>query len=282
MNMVNKPWVRRFDAISTHIILATFSILALFPVFYTLMTSFKTGEGVITDPPTFFPEHWSLDGYRAVLFESKMLRVYLPNTFINSSFSSILVVTLASLAAYTFSRYKFRGSRVLELVILGVMMIPALTFIIPYYRAAGNLGLLNTHTFMVGVFTGWGLPFAIWIIKSFVDAIPKELEEAALIDGCTPFQALRFVVVPLAMPGILAAGLLVFVDTWNEFLLSVVLLSGDARPATVGLYDFQSQYEIAYQVWTAACIVIATPVLIIFLTLRKYFFSAMLQGAVKG
>ncbi len=279
--MVTGRLTRRFDVAFTHISLAIFAIAALFPVLYTLMTSFKTGESVITSPPTFFPREWSLEGYLTV-FNSDMIRYFLPNTFINSIVSAFLVVTLAMLAAYTFSRYKFRGSRVLELLILGVMLIPGLTFVIPYYRMASDLDLLGTNQFIISIYVAWGLPFAIWIIRSFVDSIPIELEEAAMIDGAGPIQTMFYVVLPLAMPGLVAAFLLVFVDTWNEFLFALVLLTGDARTATVGLYDFQSQFEIAYNVWTAACIVIMTPALLVFLALRKRFFEALLQGAIKG
>lgn len=279
--MVTTRFARNFDRLFTHTALALFAVIAVFPVLYTLMTSFKSDGDVLTSPPTFFPREWSLEGYATVL-NSDMVRYYLPNTFLNSAVSSLFVVGLASLASYTFSRYKFRGSRVLEFFILALMMIPGLTFIIPYYRMASELDLLGTGQFIIAIYVAWGLPFAIWIIRSFIDSIPMELEEAALIDGCGPLQALRYIVLPLAMPGLIAAFLLVFVDTWNEFLFAVILLTGNARTATVGLYDFQSQFEIAYHVWTAACILIMTPVLIVFLLLRKRFFEALLQGAVKG
>jgi multiple sugar transport system permease protein len=279
--MVTSRFTRLTDLFTTHLVLSFFAIIALFPVMYTLMTSFKSSEGVLTSPPTFFPREFSLEGYEVVL-NSDMMRYFLPNTFFNSVVSSTVVVVLAALASYTFSRYHFRGSRALQFAILAVMMIPGLTFVVPYYRMASQLDLLNTNTFLILVYTAWGLPFSIWIIKSFFDSIPFELEEAALIDGCTPLQSLRYVIIPLAMPGLLAAFLLIFVDTWNEFLLAVVLTAGNARPATVGLYDFQSQYEIAYHVWTAACILIMTPVLVVFLALRKTFFQGLLQGALKG
>lgn len=311
--MVASRFMRNFDRYSTHLILGLFAFIAVFPILYTFATSFKDQNGVLTRPPTFFPSERDLtssfqleegmgageviasafqdfpanlnrllpEAYR-IVFNSDMVRYYIPNSLINSTFSSILVVTLASLASYTFSRYRFRGSRLLELSILGLMMIPGLTNLIPLRRIGADLGMLNTHEFIIAVYTAGGLPFAIWIIKSFFDAIPIELEEAALIDGCTPLQALRLVVIPLAMPGMLAAFLLMFVDTWNEFLAALVLLSGTGRTVTVGLYDFQSSFEIAYHVWTAACIIIMVPVLILFVLLRKRFFEAMLQGALKG
>jgi len=279
--MVTSRFTKRFDQISTHAILLVFALIAIFPIAYTLMTSFKSQGDVLTRPPTFFPPEWRLDGYEQV-FNSDMVRYFIWNSVLNSTVSSVLVVSLAALASYTFSRYKFRGSRTLELAILGLMMIPGLTNLVPLYRIASELRALNSNAFIIAVYTAGGLPFAIWIIRSFFDKIPMELEEAALIDGCTPIQALIKVIVPLALPGLIAAFLLMFVDTWNEFLAALVLLSGNARTVTVGLYDFQSSYEIAYHVWTAACMIIMLPVLILFLILRRRFFEAMLQGALKG
>ncbi len=279
--MVTSRFTKRFDQISTHAILLVFALIAIFPIAYTLMTSFKSQGDVLTRPPTFFPPEWRLDGYEQV-FNSDMVRYFIWNSVLNSTVSSVLVVSLAALASYTFSRYKFRGSRTLELAILGLMMIPGLTNLVPLYRIASELRALNSNAFIIAVYTAGGLPFAIWIIRSFFDKIPLELEEAALIDGCTPIQALIKVIVPLALPGLIAAFLLMFVDTWNEFLAALVLLSGNARTVTVGLYDFQSSYEIAYHVWTAACMIIMLPVLILFLILRRRFFEAMLQGALKG
>lgn len=281
MHFVNSKLTKRFDLISTHVILGGFALFALFPIVYTLMTSFKNETEVLTRPPTFFPSTFVTEGYE-VVFNSEMVRYYIPNSIFNSMVSSAVVVVLASLAGYTFTRYKFRGSRALELAILGLMMIPGLTNLIPLYRIASELGALNSNIFIVAVYTAGGLPFAIWIIRSFFETIPIELEEAALIDGCTPIQALRMVIMPLAAPGLLASFLLMFVDTWNEFLAALVLLSGNARTVTVGMYDFQSSFEIAYHVWTAACILIMLPVIVLFIGLRKQFFEAMLAGALKG
>ncbi len=279
--MVRSPREKRLDRLTTHTILLTLTLVFIFPMFYTLTTSFKSKGDVLTTPPSILPRSFSLEGYDTVINGSDMVTHYLPNTFINSFFSSLLVVPLASLSAYTFSRYRFKGSRTLELLILGLMMIPRLTNLLPLYRMASDVGALNTHELMVAVYTAGALPFSIWIIRAFFDAIPTEMEEAALIDGCTPFGALWRVVVPLALPGLFAAFLLNFVDTWNEFLFAVVLAIGN-KTATVGLYDFQSSFEVAYHVWAAAAIIIMIPVLALFLAMRNVFFRAMLDGALKG
>jgi ABC-type glycerol-3-phosphate transport system permease component len=280
-SMVRPRWEKRLDNLTTHVILFSLALVFIFPVLYTLMTSMKSRGDVLTSPPSFFPREFSLEAYETVINGSNMMREYLPNTFLNSFGSSLLIVPLAGLAAYTFTRYKFPGSRALEILILGLMLIPGLTNLLPLYRMASEWRLLNTNEIMILVYTAGGLPFSIWIVRSFFESIPIELEEAAQIDGCTPLAALWYIVVPLALPGLFAAFLLNFVDTWNEFLAAVVLAIQD-KTATVGLYDFQSSFEIAYNVWAAAAIVIVIPVLIVFLALRRVFFRAMLEGALKG
>jgi ABC-type glycerol-3-phosphate transport system permease component len=280
--MVQSSTRKRLDSIFVHVALITISALMIFPVLYALMTSFKTKGDVITAPPTFFPPTWSLEGYASV-FRSDMLSIYLPNTAINALGASLLIVPLAAFAGYALSRYKFRGNRVVLIFVLTLMMIPGLTNLVALYRLGSQLGLLSTHTIMILVYTAGGLPFTIWIMKVFFDAIPIELEEAASIDGCSPMQSLWYVVTPLALPGLFAGFLLMVVDTWNEFLAAVVLLSrNESRTAMVGLYDFQSSFEVAYHVQTAACIIIMLPVVIMFVLGRRTFFNAMLEGALKG
>lgn len=256
--------------------------LMIYPVLYGLMTSFKTQGTVLTSPPTFLPQIWSLEGYRAVL-NSDMFRIYLPNTAINAILSALFTMPLAALAAYSFSRYKYRWSGALQMGILGLMMIPGLTNLVAIYRLGSVLKLMNTHFILILIYTAGGIPFTIWIIKAFFDAIPPDLEEAARIDGCTPLMSLWHVVIPLSMPGLVSGFLLNFVYCWNEFLAAVILLTANsARTATVGLYDFQSQYEIAYHIINAACIIIMLPVIVIFIAARKSFFRAMMDGALKG
>ncbi|MCC6147685.1 MAG: carbohydrate ABC transporter permease [Anaerolineaceae bacterium] len=280
--MVRSKYQKVFDNIVTHGVLGFFSIFMLFPVIYSLMTSLKNKGDVLTLPPTFFPPEWTLEGYQIVL-KSDLIRYYLPNSAINSFVAAIITVVFATLASYVFSRFKFRGSRLLELSILGLFMIPGLTNLVSYYRLATDLGLLNTHTVMIMVYTAAELPFAIWILRAFFDAIPIELEEAAQIDGCTSLQILWNVTLPLAIPGLFTAFLLIMVYLWNEFLFAVVLLSNNsARTAPVGLYEFQTTFDIAYHALNAASIVILLPMVILFILGRKVFFSAMMEGALKG
>ncbi|ADK82937.1 carbohydrate ABC transporter permease [Sediminispirochaeta smaragdinae] len=280
--MAKRPSHISLNNILVHLFLIITCLLIIFPVVYTLMTSFKNEIDVLTAPPTFFPPKWVLSGY-AQVFRSDMVHVYLVNTIINSVIASAIAIPLASLAGYGFSRYKFRGSMLLQTAILAVWMIPHLTNLLPLYKLSSQLHLLQTRIPLVLVYVSYGLPISIWIIKSFIDAIPEELEDATHLDGCTPLQSLWYVITPLAAPGLFSAFLMVFVDSWNEFLSAVVLITNnELKTATVGLYDFQSAFETSYHTLAAACIVIAIPVLLTFILGRKFFFQAMLEGALKG
>lgn len=267
--------LKRLEHIATTIILVLINIAITFPTIAIILTSFKSREHVITSPPTLVPSMWSLDGYQQV-FQSDMLASYLPNTIVNALVSSIITVILAAPAGYVFARYTFRGSRLLQLAIIGVMMIPGLTNLIPLYRLASNFSLLNSNTIMILYHTSGGLPFSIWIAKGFFDHIPRELEEAALIDGATPTEVLVHILLPLALPGIFAVFLFNLVEAWNELMAAIVFLHTTAsKTATVGLLDFQSQFEVAYHVQAAACVVIALPMVVVFIVCHRLFFRGI-------
>lgn len=280
--MVRSIYQKRLDSIVTNGLLLLFSSIMLFPILYSFMTSFKNAEDVLTVPPSFFPPEWTLDGYKLVM-GGHLLKTYVPNSAINALTSATIAVILAALASYVFSRYTFKGSKVLEIAILGLFMIPGLTNLVSYYRIGSSLGILSSHTIIILVYTATELPFGIWVMRSFFDAIPIELEEAARVDGCSHIQALWHVTVPLAIPGLFTTFLLAVVYFWNEFLFAVTLLSDNSmRTAPVGLYDFQTTFEVSYHALNAASMIILLPMVVLFILGRKIFFRAMLEGALKG
>ena len=217
-----------------------------------------------------------------------MLSTYLPNTILYASVTAVLVVLLASMSGYAFSRYNFRGHDLLMIGILAITGIPLLTNLLALYQMGVSvrslLGpLYSDRIFIIVVYTGFFLPLSVWIAKGFFDAIPRELEEAAVIDGCSPVGALLRIIMPLALPGMTAIFLLTFVNVWNEFIAGYLLISkNDLKPAMFGMYDFLGQNLINAQVVAAACIVIALPMVLVFLVARQSFFKAMVEGAVKG
>jgi ABC-type glycerol-3-phosphate transport system permease component len=280
--MVRSQKQKQLDSLIVNGLMILICAVSLFPVAYALSTSFKGETEVITRPPYFFPRTWTIEAYEQI-FRSDLVRYHLWNTFVNAFGSSILIVVFSVPAAYAFSRYKFRGSQALQLMILGLIMIPTLTNLVALYRLASQLDILNTNFVMIMIYLATGLPFGIWILKASIDAIPTEVEEAALIDGCGPLGVIRNIVIPLALPGLITTFLMEFVFYWNEFLIAVIMLSNNVmKTATIGLLDFQRSYEVAYHVWMAGSVIIIAPVLITFVVLRRQFFRAMLQGAVKG
>ncbi len=286
--------------------------ITMLPIATTVLISFKSQQDITRNPPVLFPCdtptrsfdlgacRWSVEGYLRVLapkpsasspfgfaLTGNMLRIYLPNTLLYATASSLCVVILAALSGYAFSRYRFRGRRALLTAILAITGIPLLTNLLALYQMAVTLRKsplpFDDRIFIVIVYIGFFLPLSVWIAKGFFDAIPRELEEAAFIDGCSPLGALMRITMPLAMPGMLAIFLLTFVNVWNEFLAGYLLVAkNDYKPAMFGLYDFLGQNLINLQVIAAACILIALPIIILFLFTRRTFFKAMVEGAIKG
>lgn len=284
---------------------------ALLPIAATLLVSFKREEDVTRNPPVIFPCdtptaafditacRWSLEGYERVLLPTpsptsllgftlrgRMLRIYLPNTILYATATALVVMLLATMSGYAFARYRFRGRDALLIGILAITGVPLLTNLLALYQMGVSLRSLPIYSdrlYIITVYTGFFLPLSVWIAKGFFDAIPRELEEAALIDGATPLAALRRVTLPLAAPGMAAIFLLTFVNIWNEFIAGYLLISkNELKPAMFGMYDFLGQNIINIQVIAAACILVATPVVVVFLSARQNFFRALLEGALKG
>jgi ABC-type glycerol-3-phosphate transport system permease component len=300
-----QPWLYNLA-----LVLICLSMIA--PVFGTLAISLKQQIDVERRPPVLFPCdtptttfditacRFVLEGYLRIIdpkpnpkalfgveLTGRMLSIYLPNTLLYAVVASVLVTTLAGMAGYAFSRYRFRLRRALMVAILAITGVPLLTNLIALYQMGVTvrkaLPGYDERIFIIIVYIGFFLPFSIWVVKSFFDTIPRELEEASFIDGCSPFTSLWLIVVPLATPGLTSAFLLSFVGIWNEFIAGYLLVSKNAlKTAMFGLYDFISQFVIGYQVLAAACILIALPVVGLFLFARPVFFRAMVEGALKG
>lgn len=299
------------EGLLANVALIIITLVALVPIGTTLLISFKREEDVTRKPPVIFPCdtptssfdltacRWSIQGYERVILvtpsdtaalgfilRGRMLRIFLPNTVLYATATALGVMLLASLSGYAFSRYRFRGRDALMIGILAVTGVPLLTNLLALYQmgvSLRSLPIYNDRMFIIVVYTGFFLPLSVWIAKGFFDAIPRELEEAALIDGCSPLGGLVRIILPLATPGMTAVFLLTFVNVWNEFIAGYLLISrNDLKPAMFGMYDFLGQNIINAQLVAAACIIIAFPMVLVFLVARQSFFRAMVEGAVKG
>ncbi|HHY56083.1 MAG TPA: carbohydrate ABC transporter permease [Chloroflexi bacterium] len=304
---------RRLNVWLVNLALIVICLFALIPVATTVLISFKGERDIVRKPPNFFPCdtptrsfdptacRWSVEGYQRVLapkpneggllpfsLTGNIVRVYIPNSLLYATSTALIVVFLAGMSGYAFSRYRFRGRSVLLFAILAITGVPLLTNLLALYQMGvvirkAQLPFYDDRLFLVAVYTGFFLPLSVWIAKGFFDAIPRELEEAAVIDGCSPFGALWRISMPLALPGLMAVFLLTFVNVWNEFIAGYLLVAkNEFKPAMFGLYEFLGQNIINLQVVAAACILIALPIVVLFIFARRSFFAAMVEGAIKG
>ncbi len=271
----------RASILLVNVILIVLGLLFIFPVFYALMTSFREpGYGLTR---AIIPQDWYWGNYQRLFNYGRFPR-YVLNSIIDALGGAVLTSIVAALAGYGFARYKFVGKNALMFFVLAVMMLPQITNLIPLYKMASDLNLLNTYAVMIIILGGYGVPLGIWTMKGFFESIPVGLEEAAAIDGATPFQTFWRVVIPISAPGLLATFLINFVYNWNNFITPLFMLTkSEMKTATVGLFDFQHALEGNQdELLAAACVVIMVPAILLFLALRRYFLEGMVEGAMKG
>jgi len=263
-------------------VIAVYLFITLAPLMWVLSTSFKPNQEAITFPPKFLPETPTLDNYLFVLTEPKLV-ISLFNSLSVSLASTGLSVAVSALGGYAFARFEFKGKNLLMSTILGLFMIPLVINIIPLYIMLSNIGLLNSLIALVLTFQIIIIPLNIFLLKNYFQTIPRELEEAALIDGCSKIRAFWHVIVPISMPGFLIAAILSFRFSWNEFVLPIVLSNKpDVMLFQVALYQFISLYRIDWGFLTAGINIALIPIVVLMLFFQKRMIKGMTLGAVRG
>jgi arabinogalactan oligomer / maltooligosaccharide transport system permease protein len=264
-----------------HVILLTFVALALWPVMDVVSISLRPGNRLRTTELEFIPYDWTLDSYRQLLTSPEFWR-WLGNSLLVAGAVTVTGVALASIGGYAFSRFRFVGRQAMMISILTTQMFPATMLVLPLYLMIAKLGLINTF-FGLGIFyVSTALPFCIWQMKGFYDTIPVSLEEAARIDGCTPWQAFRRVILPLAVPGLVITALFSFMSAWSEYLVAAQILQDrDMFTLPLGLKSFQSSMSTQWGLYAAASILVSIPVVIVFILLSRYLVSGLTLGSVK-
>ena len=263
-------------------VIAVYLFITLAPLMWVLSTSFKPNQEAITFPPKFLPETPTLDNYLFVLTDPKLV-ISLFNSLSVSLASTGLSVAVSALGGYAFARFEFKGKNLLMSTILGLFMIPLVINIIPLYIMLSNIGLLNSLIALVLTFQIIIIPLNIFLLKNYFQTIPRELEEAALIDGCSKIRAFWHVIVPISMPGFLIAAILSFRFSWNEFVLPIVLShKPDVMVFQVALYQFISLYRIDWGFLTAGINIALIPIVVLMLFFQKRMIKGMTLGAVRG
>jgi len=268
---------RRWNLIA-HIVLIIFSAIILFPIIWTLRTSFASEVIAYEMPPRFFFKP-TLENYRNIFVQNNFLH-YFKNSFIVASMSTLISIPLASTAGYAFAKYNTGGSRLKFLVIFS-QMLPPVVLIIPLFVIFMKFNLVNTISGLTISYLAFNLPFLIWILMGFFEGIPKELEEAALIDGANRFVAFVKVIFPIAAPGIMASAVLSFILCWNEFLFALVLTGADSSTIPVALAALQTQRGVLIGKLSAGVIVAIAPIMILSLFIQKYLVQGLSFGAIK-
>ncbi|MCU0491387.1 MAG: carbohydrate ABC transporter permease [Chloroflexaceae bacterium] len=279
---IRKPLISpRLELVLVNALLIALCAAVIFPVIYAVLVSVRPDK--LGPTMAFSLDTWFFGHYTRLLSSDRFLR-YILNSAINSIGGAALTTVCAAMAGYAFARFRFRGGNLMLGIVLGLMMLPGLTNLIPLYKLASDLEIRDTYFLMIITYAAYGIPFGIWVMKNFFESIPRELEEAAAVDGATPFQGFLRVVVPIAVPGLISVFLLNFVYNWNDFLTALLLLSStEMKTATVGLFDFQNQLAgNESELLAASCVIIMLPGIALFLAARRAFFQSMVEGAVKG
>ncbi|QJR09611.1 Diacetylchitobiose uptake system permease protein DasC [Usitatibacter rugosus] len=272
----------RWGLIATYAVLALAAAFVLFPLLWALSASFKGPTDVLASPPRWIPPTFDFSNYTRGLFAPKFLR-YIGNSLLVVAGALVVSVGLAVHAAYAVSRFRFRGKDALLFIIWSTVMIPGVSIIVPLYLLAVDLKVYDTLFVVIIAYSAWLVPTLIWLLRGFIETVPYELEESALVDGCSRLKAFYVVVLPLLRPGLAAASVLVFVTIWNDFLLAFSLtLKDENRLLQVGLYSFVTELGIEWGPLMAATIGSTIPVVLAFALLQRQFIQGLTGGAVKG
>jgi len=261
---------------------AAIVVFCLFPFYWLINLSLKTGDDLGSN--ALFPPHPTLRNYQSIFQNGDFTRALL-NSAIISLTTTALAITIGSFCAYALARLRFKGKFWILALVLSITTFPAIAIAAPLFRLWSNIGIYNTLYGLIIPNLTFALPLAIYILVSFFKEIPKDLEEAALVDGATHFMAFRKVVVPLAAPGLATAAILTFIATWNEFLLAITLTSSPSArpvPAAIAFFTGSTQFEIPYGTITAASVVISVPLILLVLLFQKRIVAGLTAGAVKG
>ncbi len=258
-------------------------LLAVFPLVWMVLTSLKPQSELFVFPVAFLPQHVTFEHYRRLLVETPFLQ-YFENSLVLACATTVLVMVVSTLGAYSLARYRYRGREFIATAVLFTYLLPSVVLIIPLYLMMVKLGLQNTLTSLVISYTTFALPYALWLLRSFMAGIPDDLEAAALVDGAGRLGAFFDVILPQALPGIISTTLFTFILAWNEYLYALVLVNTDeTRPLTTGVMNMLvSSFNIEWSLLMAASVMMSVPLLFFFAFLQRYLTSGFGAGGVKG
>jgi multiple sugar transport system permease protein len=259
----------------------TLFVALLFPYAIMLLTSLKSKDTIYSIPPTFFPEKWVFTNY-VDIWTVVPLRHYITNSVLLASGSTLLALICAIPAAYALARMRFSGRRIYLYAVIATQIFSPIVLLVGLFREMRWFGLMDSLWALVLINGAFFQAFAIWILSGYFASIPYSLEEAAWIDGCTRLGAVRRIVLPLALPGLVTTVIFVFIQSWNEFVVALTLiLTETKKPLPVGIFSFFGRYDVDWEYVFATSLIATIPVVVLFLVIEKYLVSGLTAGGVK-
>ncbi len=259
----------------------TMGFLFFAPYLQMLLTALKPKEEITAIPATYLPKKWAFDNFIGVWKEIPLMG-FIKSSFIISISATIIVILIAVPAAYYVARNDFRGKKLFLLLVLITQMFAPTALVVGIFREIVKFGLVDTYLALILIYAAFNMAFSIWILSSFFTSIPKEIEEAAWIDGCNRFTTLTRIVLPLALPGLVTAFIFTFIAAWNEFVIALTLTSSPERePLTVGLTSLIGQYQVQWNYLFAGSVIAIVPVVVLFALIEKWLVGGLTAGSVK-
>ena len=277
MTATNRRKKQLFEGIRVLLIVVTAAVMMI-PILWIAMAAFKTHVDVYQLKVFFTP---TLENFRTVFQSPYSLHDKLFNSTVVALATVLVAIPVATMAAYSFSRFRLVGERIMFVMILATQFVPAVVIVLPFFVMFRDIGLLDTRVGLIIVNLSIVMPFAVWMIKGFIDGIPIDTEESALVDGSTRAQVIRNIVLPMAAPGIVTAGIFCFIVSWNDFLFALILTTNEAVTLPVGLALFKAEEGDLWNLLAAAGIIIMVPMFILALIIQKHFVQGMTMGAVR-
>ena len=259
-------------------------VLAIaFPLVWMILTSIKPQTELFIIPPALLPQEVTFEHYWRLLTETPFL-TYMRNSTVLATATTLLVIVIATLGAHSLTRFAYPGRETLARLVLFTYLLPSVVLIIPLYFLMVSAGLGNTIASLVIAYTTFALPYALWLLRSFMAGIPDDLEAAALVDGATRMQAFVDVILPQALPGVISTAIFTAILAWNEYLYALVLVNSDeVRPLTTGVMNMLvTSFNIEWSLLMAASVMMSVPLIVVFVFLQKFLTRGFGAGAVKG
>ena len=272
---------KRMAHFACGVLVAVLLVFVLFPLLWVISTALKTKAETFASPPTFIPQEPTLQNFISI-WKTRNFVTYYRNSIFVSVATTVICLALANLAAYGFSRFRMRFGNSLLMFILVSQMVPGVLFVIPYFIMMGKLGLINSHMALIVAHTSFALPFTTWMLHGYYNSIPKSLDEAGMIDGCSRVQVFVRIVLPLTMPGNMATLIFAFMQSWNEYLFSVSLVTVDRMyTIPVGIAMFMGEYQTQWNELMAASLLASVPIILLYLLVDKHVIGGLTAGSFR-